>query len=286
MTRRFLIPAYGADEGAIKKAIGLLQALCQEASPCKALLITSTKQQMDGTGLSEVLGPQVTKALLQRQRYRWQIPVRCNLRLCKRSSYTSVMTWSWQSIGHAKMLKQIDGLLGVEAIIVVPWTPNDTAEWQRVWNPQIIDNELPEGVPASTQDAPAHEALSPVVIEGLKLLSSLVNVSTGISHPLDKPRAVALFRALRSMANLSTPLLLNPGQFITVGRRAALSSWRVLHKQFWTASVFRLPTRRNGGVSSSINCINAPMIVAPHPTKFESSLRRPYLSRHSLRRRC
>ena len=47
-------------------------------------------------------------------------------------------------------------------------------------------------LPAEPQNVPANM----VVEEGFKMLAAMVNVSTGLSHPLDKPKAVALFRLL------------------------------------------------------------------------------------------
>jgi hypothetical protein len=88
----------------------------------------------------------------------------------------------------AKDLARLDDLQAA-AICAVPWIDDDVRVWRQTWNPADLNNA---GVPA-----PATTALSGVVRQALKSITVGSNVSTGISHPRDKAKAVWAFRILR-----------------------------------------------------------------------------------------
>lgn len=194
--RRFLIPAYGADESALVKAFALVQALCERSSTQSILLVTPTRRQMDGTGLCNLLGDAVCKTLLRGESVRMWNGSKMSFAtpLTFKSHFRHDIVLSFY--GSAETLGKIEKSIAFKELVVVPWTQNDTDEWRRVWNPTIIEDNSPQGTQPQPSQA-AKDTLSPTVVEGLKLLSALVNLSTGISHDLDKGKAVALFRALK-----------------------------------------------------------------------------------------
>lgn len=196
--QRFLVPAYGGDKDAVRKGIRKAVELTSlEDSPQNVLIVVPTKSQLDHGVLVDVLGQAVAKALLKGTAVRLSdnAVIRCatlkTLRIF--SSHDTVITCYLS----ADSMQVVEEKLQFKSMVVIPWTPHDVAEWNKIWNPTIIPNQLPENAKMPSLEEATLPELDPVVVEGLKIISQLGNLSTGISHPLDQGRAVALFRALK-----------------------------------------------------------------------------------------
>lgn len=196
-TKRFFIPAYGSSRDAILKALALVQGICESAAtPRQVTLVTPTKDQLKRTELAQVLGERACKALSAGQ------PVgfgkAASLRFATPQTFKPHERHDiiLAVYGSAQTLERVDEAARAEAVIVVPWTFQEVEFWQQVWDPTVIPNGLPEGMKFVPQQA-AWKKLSPIAVEGLKVLTGLVNLSTGIGHELDRNKAVALFRALK-----------------------------------------------------------------------------------------
>jgi len=94
-------------------------------------------------------------------------------------------------------LDKLDSIQNLSAILILPWIMKNIEPWirtrnavdletqQRVEEPRLIDNK--------------------VVVQALKSLTATVNVSTGITHPLDKEAAVQTFTILRDAGESFNP---------------------------------------------------------------------------------
>lgn len=183
---RYLIPADGPDVMAIQRAIVLLDELSARLNQQHAIMLIPSKQNLQGV-IEQALGKQVTKALAQGK---WvSLPSGANVRLETQRTFRDFGSQDL-ILGiyvTQRMLNQIDGAKQAAAVVVVPWTMEEVAEWQRTWNPKLPGQE----------QAPSATVVDNLVVKAaLEMLTHTVNLSTGLSHPSDKTQAVRLFRLL------------------------------------------------------------------------------------------
>jgi hypothetical protein len=192
---RHLVPANGPQVEPIKTALNLLTELCEKLDR-DGILLVPTKANVRGTTLEEALGTKVAKALSKGQR----VGLLGGRKLGLRTERTFWDSWTIEVIiavyPTQRMLDQIDSARNAAAVIVVAWIMDDVREWRRTWNPHVL-GEAPT--------APEVLIENPVVEEALKMLTSTVNLSTGLTHPSDKEAAVQLFRQLYKKRELYDP---------------------------------------------------------------------------------
>lgn len=92
---------------------------------------------------------------------------------------------------HKDLLDIVDDEAGLSTIVAVPWAMDEIGYWIETWDPSIVGED---GEAAADEETLLVD--NPVVERALSSLTSLVNLSTGLSHPSDRNRAVALFEAL------------------------------------------------------------------------------------------
>lgn len=91
---------------------------------------------------------------------------------------------------NKKLLDKIDNMRGVTDVLVIPWSFQEIQYWIEAWQALEL---------GTSGKSPGNPSFSdPVVEESLKSLTSRVNLSTGIGHPMDKAAAVDLFRKLKA----------------------------------------------------------------------------------------
>lgn len=93
-----------------------------------------------------------------------------------------------------KLLDKVDALSKVTAVCVVPWIMEDVRAWVQTWGAERL--MLPGELAAASAPSPSF-TLDPILRVALEELTKSVNLSTGITHSLDKAKAVNLFRLLR-----------------------------------------------------------------------------------------
>jgi hypothetical protein len=91
-----------------------------------------------------------------------------------------------------KLLDTIDDISGITDVLIVPHNMSEVQYWIDTWEADEI---------AGKSSAVEKVAINPIVREALRTLSSNVNLSTGIGHPMDKIKTIALFRRLQ-MGNI------------------------------------------------------------------------------------
>ena len=84
-------------------------------------------------------------------------------------------------------LEVLDDYKGIEYIVAITWLKDKTALWVERWNTREITGKK------SAQNA---SDVSDIVKVAMTELSSIINRSTGISHPSDNNRAKTYIRAL------------------------------------------------------------------------------------------
>ena len=97
----------------------------------------------------------------------------------------------------SKFLDEMDSIPNVSAMLVVPWIMKEVEPWIRTWNATELGAKKKKVVPTLVKNK--------VVEQALKSLTACVNVSTGITHPRDKDRAVQTFIILRDGGEMFTP---------------------------------------------------------------------------------
>jgi uncharacterized ubiquitin-like protein YukD len=96
-------------------------------------------------------------------------------------------------------LDKLDSIPNVSAMLVVPWIMKKVEPWIRTWNAMELEAQ-------GSMEAPEELVSNKVVVQALKSLTATVNVSTGITHPLDKEAAIQTFTILRNAGELFNPV--------------------------------------------------------------------------------
>lgn len=96
-----------------------------------------------------------------------------------------------------KFLDQLDSIPNVSEILVVPWIWEKLEPWIKTWNATEL------GTAPQARQSPL--VSNPVVRQALKSLTAVVNVSTGILHPMDRATAIQTFEILRDGDEMFTP---------------------------------------------------------------------------------
>jgi hypothetical protein len=95
-----------------------------------------------------------------------------------------------------KFLDQMDSIPNISAILVVPWIMKEVELWIKTWNATELGKPKQKKKPLISNK---------VVEQALRSLTLSVNVSTGITHPLDRSRAIQTFEILRDAGEMFSP---------------------------------------------------------------------------------
>lgn len=87
------------------------------------------------------------------------------------------------------MLERLDSATGLKAMCVLPWLRDELEVWRRARRAEDLLGATPRG------EAPAIS--DPVVEAAMRSVTNSVNLSTGLSHPLDRPKAIWAFKDLK-----------------------------------------------------------------------------------------
>jgi len=196
-TERFIVPPEFGEGGPILEALRLIYTINQKSNLSGEItLYIPTKSQLDGTHIDASLGTKVCKFLKNGQNVKVEggLSLKCEtIRSLKEYSRAEIILCVYP---NKKMLDKIDSINGLKVAVVVPWYMDDLDEWKKTWNPIILGEEHRE-----TEDL----IDNPVVEEAMKMLTKIVNLSTGLSNPRDKRETVELLRILRNKGELFDP---------------------------------------------------------------------------------
>lgn len=181
--------------GQIKTALGGILKLVKEKGIAKVTLVVPTKRNFEDLEFARALGP-AAKALAKGQ----PVGVTDGVPMVLESTSTFRATAGrGLLVGvhiSTKDMAKLDDAWGAQAILYLPWNNEEAQEWKATWQPETIGREGEEAQPSS---------LSEPVEEALKRLTGMINLSTGLSHPLDKQHAQRTFEKLRSEGHSFDP---------------------------------------------------------------------------------
>lgn len=189
-TQRFWINTTGPDLDALREGFRWLNATATAGH--RGLVAVVAKNTLGGV-ITEVLGESITKALAKGDEIR--LPGGGSMRLMTERSIPHAWRGDVVLAIHPppSLLDVIDGLPGVTAVLVIPWSASDVELWRKAWNPIEL------GAPAAATVAAPPPAAPSVLERTMEALSKRVNISTGITHPSDKQTAIALLLALKEV---------------------------------------------------------------------------------------
>lgn len=100
---------------------------------------------------------------------------------------------------------------------MIGWSGNDTAGWLTAYQPTLLaDGDAPATAPAISD---------PVVVEGMKTLTAMVNHGNNLAGAMDKRDAVDVLMRLRDAAIVTSLMRCTPGRWHTAGTPAARSGY-------------------------------------------------------------
>lgn len=182
------IRSEGPKSEAIKRGIGWLFELGHKENKKAALLAVPVLDNLSGA-IEEVLGEKAIKALKQGNGINLDSVVTISL-VTERKDVFNHQGPVLAVYPNKKLLDKIDNIRGVTDVLVIPWSLQEVQYWIDTWQATELGSSGTSPSSASFSD--------PVVEEALKSLTSRVNLSTGIGHPMDKAAAVDLFRKLKA----------------------------------------------------------------------------------------
>ncbi|MEY2476371.1 MAG: hypothetical protein QOG87_1686 [Actinomycetota bacterium] len=100
-------------------------------------------------------------------------------------STAGVVVAAWANDGA---LDKIDVMPNLKAMILMPWVEAESLAWRQARGAVDI---------LGVHSTPALAGPNPVVAAALESVTVMVNLSTGLAHPLDRPKAIWAFKLLR-----------------------------------------------------------------------------------------
>jgi hypothetical protein len=185
--QRFYIDTHGNDDEAYREAMQFACQLANKSKDIKRIVLLIHSKQNTGW-FERLFGSTVVKQLFAGTKFK-----DCNA-IVKFETVRTYKDGYGQSdivitcgLDSEDVLK-IDDMYSVKAIIAVPWLKDKIEKWVKTWSPKelrgnkSIGNAFPEP--------------SCIVKKALESLTSSINLSTGISHPMDEDKAKTTILAL------------------------------------------------------------------------------------------
>lgn len=189
------IDAHGPDEDAIKRAVQWLLAHGDESDDNQhAIIAVNTKSALDGA-ISNVVGEDVVKQLKKTKHVKLD---EGELHLVtKRIDAGSQGSGPALALYPDKdLLDKIDEMREITDVLVVPWNRDEIQFWIDQWGATEL---------GSTSSGTQPSIADPVVKEALESLHMMVNVSSGLTHPSDRSKAIEMFRILHQNGHQFDP---------------------------------------------------------------------------------
>jgi hypothetical protein len=193
---RYLVPSQGPDVEALKQCLALAVKLSQEEGFQIITFLVPVKSDFEHSVVADLLGQKVMKALLKGERVKAIDNINFELESVKTfreyASYEIIIGFYLSQKG----IDVFDSVRNAKVLIFLPWLEEESKNWIDRWNP-IVHGEEKSEKPSSL--------LGPVVEQKLKDLTAVINLSTGLGHPLDKQHAKDTLAKLRSSGERFSP---------------------------------------------------------------------------------
>lgn len=134
---RYVVPAYGPDEGALRVAL-LAGTQLAEKYDCSATILVPALKHAEDTILSKVLDPRLVKNLVKGKTCKLDdIPtVMRSTRTINPFAERGVIVCLW---GAQDALDKVDQSPRAQAAVLLEWTRDNTRTWVEKWNPVLLD---------------------------------------------------------------------------------------------------------------------------------------------------
>jgi hypothetical protein len=186
---RYLVPNHGPDVEALKRCLSLAIKVSQDKGFQTITLLIINKKNFENTIVADVLGRQVIKYLLKKEK----VQAIGNIYFELESLQTFNKYASYEIIIGLYLTQKgidvLDAVLNTKVVIYLPWLEDEAKDWIDRWDPIIFGGD---------ESQKPTLKLDPIIEEELRNLTSLINLSTGLGHPSDKQHAKKTFAKLQS----------------------------------------------------------------------------------------
>lgn len=186
---RVLVPLDSQDEQTFGLVLAYAEQIAKAAGVSDVILLTHTRGQLDGTGLSRFLGPAASKALAKGKTVNLSWGGKVHSETMKTLGYQARSSVVIAYYADESLLDFVDGLHGIAGAVAVPWVPGEADGWAARWSAHVHGQE---------KQPPRVLIDDPVVVRALETLTTIINLSTGLGHPRDKQMANEILRILRA----------------------------------------------------------------------------------------
>ncbi len=188
--QRFYIHTEGLDEAAYKKAIKSAYELADNDTSIKRIiLLLYAKNQV--ILLEKIFSSQIIRKLLTDTGYTFPDTKVC-LKIETIKTYEDAFSTSADIVItfgiNAENIFRLDDFYCTKVIIAIPWLVQGLEKWIKTWEPIELNGEQNAIMP--------YPLPSLIVQQAFQTLTSLINMSTGISHSSDKEMAKTFVLAL------------------------------------------------------------------------------------------
>ncbi len=191
----YFIRSEGPQSPAVVRAISWL--LDRAKTTQKGFIFVAVLENLRSGIVGDVLGEAAAKALMSQGKLT-SSGVEIQLVTASKTLYDGQNSPIVTFYPDEKLLDQLDSISNLSAMLVVPWRMEDIELWIKTRNATELDAR-------ERQEKPPPLVRSKVVERALKSLTMMVNVSTGLIHPLDRDRAIQTFEILRDAGEPFTP---------------------------------------------------------------------------------
>ena len=193
---RYLVPSQGPDVEALKRCIELAVKLSQENAFKIITFLVPAKSDFKHSIVADLFGQQIMNTLLKGKKVKAIDDIYFELESVKTfreyESYQIIIGFYLTQKG----IDVFDSARNAKILIFLPWLEEEFNNWIDRWNPIILGEE---------ESRSPISLLGPVVEKELADLTSLINLSTGLGHPLDKKHAEDTFKKLRASGETIGP---------------------------------------------------------------------------------
>lgn len=184
MTERYITNSASLDKDAVADGFKRILELCASLSHNAVILHLPTKKHLEQ--LSNLLG-QATIRKLKKDNYSSWNSITFTLNTERLEISDSIEDIVLSLYPASKMIDNLNDLKRAKAIVVVPWMDKHRDELIKTWNPEII---------GGAQENVGSLELDPRLERALVALTSMINLSTGLTYSSDRESAIQLLRIL------------------------------------------------------------------------------------------
>lgn len=221
---RVLVPLDSQVQETFDLSLAYAEQIAKAAGVWDVILLTHTKAQLNGTGLSSFLG-HAAKALTNGKTASLSWGGRLRSETKKTLRYQSRNSVVIAYYADEELLDFVDGLHGASGAIAVPWVPGEADGWAARWSAIIHGQE---------KKPPAALINDPVVVRALQTLTAVINLSTGLGHPRDKQMANEILRILRAKGHADPSGTIKSWAIRHNWSPTAASDLEALAKKIWS----------------------------------------------------